>query len=157
MQDEGEYCVIRRKEQREQWARDQLGHPAATRGRAFERTGVKRLDEHRVGVAEERLRVAAELNEKIGAGLDATEPLAQEVDHPDRRDEYVTEAGSLHLRQLGPPVLLMLVVGGIGLLAAAAATGGATLTWQVGGLMAGPAAELRKADYLSILPNVLCY
>jgi hypothetical protein len=74
------------------------------------------------------------------AGLDATEPLAQEVDHPDRRDEYPLEAGSLQLRQLGPPVVLMIVVAGIGLLAAAAATGGAATTWEVGGLIAAPAA-----------------
>jgi hypothetical protein len=73
------------------------------------------------------------------AGLDAAEPIAQEVDHPDRRDEYPLEAGSLHLRQLGPPVVLMLLVGAIGLVAAAAVTGGATMTWEVGGLIAGPA------------------
>jgi hypothetical protein len=74
------------------------------------------------------------------AGLDASEPLAQEVDHPDRRDEYPMEMGGLHLRQLGPPVALMIVVAGIGLVAAAIATGGATRTWEVGGLIAAPAA-----------------
>jgi hypothetical protein len=73
------------------------------------------------------------------AGLDAAEPIAQEVDHPDRRDEYPLDAGSLHLRQLGPPIVLMLLVGAIGLGAAAVATGGATLTWEVGGLIAAPA------------------
>jgi hypothetical protein len=50
------------------------------------------------------------------------------------------EVGSLQFRQLGPPVFLMLLVAGIGLLAAAAATGGATRTWEVGGLIAAPAA-----------------
>jgi hypothetical protein len=74
------------------------------------------------------------------AGLDAVEPIAQEVDHPDRRDEYDLEAGQLHLRQLGPPVALMILVAAIGLLAAAAVTGGATRTWEIGGLVAAPAA-----------------
>jgi hypothetical protein len=62
------------------------------------------------------------------------------MDHPDRRDEYDIAAGSLQLRQLGPPAVLMVLVGLIGLLAAAAATGGNSLTWEVGGLMVLPAA-----------------
>jgi hypothetical protein len=73
------------------------------------------------------------------AGLDAVEPVAQEVDHPDRRDEYDLPAGGLYLRQLAAPAALMIVVGAIGLLAAGVATGGATLTWQVGGLLLAPA------------------
>ena len=73
------------------------------------------------------------------AGLDATEPLAQEVDHPDRRAEYDIATGDLHLRQLGPPVVLMVAVGAIGLLAAAVVTGGATRTWEVGAVMLVPA------------------
>ena len=73
------------------------------------------------------------------AGLDAAEPLAQEVDHPDRRDSYDVVAGVLQLRQLGPPAVLMLLVGAVGVAAAAAATGGVTTTWQVGAVMAVPA------------------
>lgn len=51
------------------------------------------------------------------AGLDAVEPLAQEVDHPTRRDSAPIEAGSLHLRHV--PVATLLA---IGVAAVAAAT-----------------------------------
>jgi hypothetical protein len=74
------------------------------------------------------------------AALDAVEPLAQEVDHPDRRDSYDLPSGRLHLRQLGAPVLLMVLVAGIGLAAALVATGGSSKTAQVGGIMLLPAA-----------------
>ena len=74
------------------------------------------------------------------AGLDAVEPLAQEVDHPDRMAGYVVPAGNLYLRTLAAPAVVMVAAGGIGLLAAAAVTGGATLTWQLGGTLAVPAA-----------------
>jgi hypothetical protein len=73
------------------------------------------------------------------AGLDAVEPVAQEVDHPDRQDAYDLPTGGLHLRQLAAPALMMVLVGGVGLLAAAVATGGATLTWEIGGLLVVPA------------------
>jgi hypothetical protein len=74
------------------------------------------------------------------AGLDACEPLAQEVDHPDRGLGYDLPAGELHLRQLGPPAVLMMLVGGIGIGAALLATGGSATTWQVGLIMLVPAA-----------------
>jgi hypothetical protein len=74
------------------------------------------------------------------AALDAVEPLAQEVDHPDRRDGFDLPAGQLHLRQLGAPALMMLLVAAIGLVAALAATGGSTTTAQVGGILLVPAA-----------------
>jgi hypothetical protein len=74
------------------------------------------------------------------AALDAVEPLAQEVDHPDRRDGFDLPAGRLHLRQLGAPALMMLLVAAVGLLAALAATGGSTTTAQVGGILLVPAA-----------------
>ena len=74
------------------------------------------------------------------AGLDAVEPLAQEVDHPDRRDSYDLPPGSLHLRQLGAPAVLMVLVGGVGLAAALVATGGSATTAQVGGVLLVPAA-----------------
>jgi hypothetical protein len=74
------------------------------------------------------------------AGLDAVEPLAQEVDHPDRRDGYDLPTGRLHLRQLGPPALMMVVVAGVGLAAALIATGGSSTTAEVGGVLLAPAA-----------------
>ncbi|MGH9126042.1 MAG: hypothetical protein ACRDZ8_15145 [Acidimicrobiales bacterium] len=74
------------------------------------------------------------------AALDVTEPLAQEVDHPDRSASFDLPTGELHLRQLGPPVVLMVLVGVLGLLAAAVATGGATLTWELGAVVVVPAA-----------------
>jgi hypothetical protein len=73
------------------------------------------------------------------AALDAVEPLAQEVDHPDRRDSYDLPYGTVHVRQLGAPALLMLLVGGVGLTAALIATGGSTTTAEVGGLLLLPA------------------
>jgi hypothetical protein len=74
------------------------------------------------------------------AGLDAVEPLAQEIDHPDRREEFDLPAGRLHLRQLEAPTVVMLLVGGVGWLTAVAISGGATTTWQVGAIMLVPAA-----------------
>ena len=73
------------------------------------------------------------------AALDATEPLAQEVDHPDRAASFDLPAGDLHLRQLGPSAVLMVLVGAVGVAAAAAVTGGAALTWQIGAIMVIPA------------------
>jgi hypothetical protein len=74
------------------------------------------------------------------AALDAVEPLAQEVDHPDRRDGYDLPAGRLHFRQLGPPALLMLVVGGAGFAAAVVATRGSPTATEVGAVLLLPAA-----------------
>ena len=74
------------------------------------------------------------------AGLDAVEPLAQEIDHPDRREEFDLAAGRLHLRQLEAPAAVMVLVGAVALLTAAAITGSAATTWQVGAIMLVPAA-----------------
>jgi hypothetical protein len=74
------------------------------------------------------------------AGLDAVEPLAQEVDHPDRLEEFDLPGGRLHLRQLAASAVLMILVGAAGVGAAAAVTGGAAETWQVGAVMLVPAA-----------------
>ena len=74
------------------------------------------------------------------AALDVTEPLAQEVDHPDRAASFDTPAGELHLRQLGPSAVLMVLVGAVGIVAAAAVTGGSVTTCQVGAVMVIPAA-----------------
>jgi hypothetical protein len=53
-------------------------------------------------------------------GLDLVEPLAQEVDHPSRRELYPVSAGALHLRLLGPSLvvgaLAGLLVGGAAVL-----------------------------------------
>ncbi len=44
------------------------------------------------------------------AALDAVEPLAQETDHPGRRDALPLEEGRLMVRHLGVPVVVMVVV-----------------------------------------------
>ena len=74
------------------------------------------------------------------AALDVTEPLAQEVDHPDRALSFDLPSGELHLRQLAPSAVLMVFVGVVGILAAAAVTGGATTTWEIGAVVVVPAA-----------------
>jgi len=53
------------------------------------------------------------------AALDAVEPLAQEVDHPDRSQGVPVEKGDLYLRHLVVPVVVMAIAGLIGLAAAA--------------------------------------
>jgi hypothetical protein len=73
------------------------------------------------------------------AALDATEPLAQEVDHPDRSASFDLKAGEVHLRQLAAPAVLMLLVGAVGIAAATAVTGGSATTWQLGAVMVLPA------------------
>jgi hypothetical protein len=55
------------------------------------------------------------------AGLDAVEPMGQELDHPDRRDSYPRPVGSLYVSELGPPLVLM---GAVGLIA-----GGVMAVW----------------------------
>ena len=68
------------------------------------------------------------------AGLDAVEPLAQEVDHPDRGTALPVPSGRLHLRQLGAGAVVMLAVAGVGIGVAAALTGadrGALVTASV--------------------------
>jgi hypothetical protein len=53
------------------------------------------------------------------AGLDAVEPLAQEIDHPDRPQGVPVELGQMYLRHLAVPVVVMAFAGIVGLLAAA--------------------------------------
>jgi hypothetical protein len=48
------------------------------------------------------------------AGLDAVEPLAQEVDHPSRRDSSPIEAPAIHLAHVPVGVLVMVVTAGVG-------------------------------------------
>lgn len=66
------------------------------------------------------------------AALDAIEGLAQEVDHPDRRDGFPHPDGAIHLRHLAAPsvVLTLAVLLGVG--AAAALGGDPDLVAQVG-------------------------
>lgn len=73
------------------------------------------------------------------AALDAVEPLAQEVDHPDRRDEYQVPAGTLALRHLGASAVLMVLLALIGWGTAVALTGGRAVAVQVGAAMVIPA------------------
>ena len=56
------------------------------------------------------------------AGLDSVEGLAQEVDHPDRQDSFPVPDGALHLRHLAAPTVVLVVVGLLGLGAAALAS-----------------------------------
>ncbi|MGH9122133.1 MAG: hypothetical protein ACRDYC_09345, partial [Acidimicrobiales bacterium] len=74
------------------------------------------------------------------AGLDATEPLAQDVDHPDRRDEYPVVAGNLYVRHLGPPLLVMAGVAAAGMCVASAIEAGSGLSWSLGAGLIIPAA-----------------
>jgi hypothetical protein len=53
------------------------------------------------------------------AALDAVEPLAQDVDYPDRAQGVPVERGALYVRHLTVPVVVMALAGLIGLAAAA--------------------------------------
>lgn len=46
-------------------------------------------------------------------GLDAVEPLAQEIDHPSRRESYALDQGDLLVRHLGVPGVTILVFGAV--------------------------------------------
>jgi len=73
------------------------------------------------------------------AALDAVEPLAQEVDHPDRRDEYTVATGLLALRQLGPSAVLMVMVALVGYMVAMVMTGFSGDSVQLGAVLVIPA------------------
>lgn len=66
------------------------------------------------------------------AALDAIEGLAQEVDHPDRRDSFPVPDGALHLRHLAAPSVVLVVVGLLGIAAAALVSGDPQLVAGVG-------------------------
>jgi hypothetical protein len=76
------------------------------------------------------------------AALDAIEGLAQEIDHPDRRDSFPAPSGALHLRHLAAPTVVLTIVGLIGVIAAAAVSGDPTTAFQVGGPLVLPAGAL---------------
>jgi hypothetical protein len=75
------------------------------------------------------------------AGLDAVEPLAQEVDHPTRRDLLPVDPRRLIGRALAAPTVLMLGVSLVALATALAVTQ-ARLVLEVGVVMVLPAALL---------------
>jgi len=54
------------------------------------------------------------------AGLDGVEPLAQEVDHPSRRDSVPREAGDIHVRHIPVAVLVMVLTAAVAALVAMA-------------------------------------
>lgn len=72
------------------------------------------------------------------AALDAVEPLAQEIDHPDRRQSYAQPAGEIEVRHLAPSAVVMLVVAAFGVLAGYLVSGAATLAAEIGGVMLVP-------------------
>jgi hypothetical protein len=73
------------------------------------------------------------------AGLDAVEPLAQDVDHPSLVDGLPEQAAVLRLRQMTVPIVVMVVVGLVGC-AAALVFGHARLVAEVGLPVVLPAA-----------------
>jgi hypothetical protein len=83
------------------------------------------------------------------AALDAVEPLAQELDHPDRRDEYPVEAGALYLRLLGPSLVAMVAVAAVGAAVALVLSGFRIQALEVGGLLVLPAGSCALAGALT--------
>jgi hypothetical protein len=73
------------------------------------------------------------------AGLDAVEPLAQEVDHPSRRDASPLPASSIHLQHIPVGALTMLATGAVAALAAAV-SGPGRLPGDLAALLAVPLA-----------------
>ena len=76
------------------------------------------------------------------AALDAVEPLAQDVDHPDRIESVPMDAGDLQMRHLPASIIVML---GIGIVAGAAALAVARdpgLVLPVAGALVVPAAAI---------------
>jgi hypothetical protein len=79
------------------------------------------------------------------AGLDAVEPLAQDVDHPDRLESMPITGGDLQLRHLPAAVTVMLGICALGVAAAWAVTRQTTLVLTVGGALVAPAAIVAAA------------
>jgi hypothetical protein len=69
------------------------------------------------------------------AGLDGVEPLAQEVDHPSRRDSSPRESGEIHVGHIPVSILVLLVTGGIAALVAMV-PGAGEVPGDVAGLLA---------------------
>ena len=85
------------------------------------------------------------------AALDAIEPLAQETDHPGRRDGYPLAEGELMVRHLAVPAVVMVVVTGIAA-AVAVASGDRAVDASV---MAIGAVPLAAAAVLGAAVSVL--
>ena len=73
------------------------------------------------------------------AALDAVEPLAQELDHPDRRDGYPLAAGALYTRLMGPSLVVMVGVAAVGA-GVAVGLSGLRAAWPVAPILVLPAA-----------------
>ena len=76
------------------------------------------------------------------AALDAIEGLAQEVDHPDRRDSFPHADGAINLRHLAAPSVVLAIAGVLGLAVVAAATGEVSLVGRVGLPLVAPTAVM---------------
>lgn len=76
------------------------------------------------------------------AGLDAIEGLAQEVDHPDRRDSFPHPDGAVNLRHMAAPIVVLTIAGLLGVAVAAAVIGDAGLVLGVGLPLVIPAAAM---------------
>jgi hypothetical protein len=76
------------------------------------------------------------------AALDAIEGLAQEVDHPDRRDSFPHAEGAIHLRHLAAPTVVLALAGLVGLAVVAAVTGDPERVAQIGLPLLLPAAAM---------------
>ena len=74
------------------------------------------------------------------AALDAIEGLAQEVDHPDRRDSLPHADGAIHLRHLAAPSVVLAVASLLGLAVAALVSGDPGLVAEIGLPLVGPTA-----------------
>lgn len=74
------------------------------------------------------------------AGLDAIEPLAQEIDHPDRRECLDIVNGKFQLRQLPASVVVMVVVAAFGVLTAYLVSGLNVLAAELGAVSLIPCA-----------------
>ena len=73
------------------------------------------------------------------AGLDGVEPLAQEVDHPSRRDSSPLDPGEIHVAHIPICVLVMVVTAGIAA-GISAAPGAGALPAEVAALLVAPLA-----------------
>jgi hypothetical protein len=76
------------------------------------------------------------------AALDAIEGLAQEIDHPDRRDSFPVPEGALHLRHLAAPTLVLAIVGLFGVAAVAVVSRDPVTACKVGLPLLLPAAAV---------------
>jgi hypothetical protein len=75
-------------------------------------------------------------------GLDAVEPLAQDVDHPDLADSFPIPTGDLQIRQVAPSVLVMVAVVIVAGATALAVTRDPAHVLPVAGILALPAAAV---------------